>query len=200
MTLPIHEIVIAPQHRRNLLPVPCAATMHAEYLETTLSAATGSRLRSNILRLLGIGVHLALGLAMAALLFPFASHTMRLAFARGWARRMMRALGARLCVEGAGPVQPVAIAYYGVDGRPSRDAAFIDGMTLWQSIGAICRAGHINVRLAFATPLAPAGRTRKGLAREARDTVAAILAQRPAARPALRDSAAGPVHTHRPTL
>jgi len=281
--------------------------MHAEYLETTLSAATGSRLRSNILRLLGIGVHLALGLAMAALLFPFASHTMRLAFARGWARRMMRALGARLCVEGAAPapgallvsnhvswldilaiashtpsifvakkevrdwpaigwlaaragtlflqrssgrsllrvknciaaqllagrcvavfpegttgsgsgvmpfrpgllqaavdgarpVQPVAIAYYGVDGKPSRDAAFIDGMTLWQSIGAICRAGHITVRLAFATPLAPAGRTRKGLAREARDTVAAILAQRPAAQPAPRDSAAGPVHTHRATL
>src|SRR3977135_2100169 len=29
--LPIHEIVIAPQHRRNLVPVPCAATMYAYY-------------------------------------------------------------------------------------------------------------------------------------------------------------------------
>jgi len=41
--------------------------MHAEYLETTLPAATGSRLPSNIFRLLGIGVHLALGLVTAAL-------------------------------------------------------------------------------------------------------------------------------------
>jgi 1-acyl-sn-glycerol-3-phosphate acyltransferase len=292
MTLPVHKIVIAPQHRRNLLPVPCAATMHAEYLETTLPAATGSRLPSNIFRFLGIGIHLASGLVTAALVFPFASPAARLAFARRWARRMMRALGAQLCVEGAAPapgallvanhvswldilaitshapsifvakrevrdwpaigwlaaragtlflqrssgrsllrvknriaaqllarrsvaffpegttssgsgvmpfrsgllqaavdgarpVQPVAIAYYGEDGKPSPDAAFIDGMTLWQSIGAICRSGHITVRLAFATPLAPAGRTRKELAREARDTIAAILARRPSLHPAL---------------
>lgn len=83
-------------------------------------------------------------------------------------------------VDGGRPVQPVAIAYYGDDGTPSTDAAFIDGMTLWQSVSAICRSGRITVRLAFAAPLASAGRTRKELAREARDTIAAILAQRPA--------------------
>ena len=281
--------------------------MHAEYLEATLPAATGPRSRSNIFRVLGIGVQLACGLVTAALVFPFVSPPARLAFARHWARRMMRALGVQLraegaapapgallvsnhvswldilaiashtpsifvakkevrdwpaigwlaaragtlflqrssgrsllrvknriaaqllagrrvaffpegttssgsgvmpfrtgllqaAVDGARPVQPVAIAYYGDDGKPSTDAAFIDGMTLWQSIGAICRSGHITVRLAFATPLALAGRTRKELAREAREMIAAILAQRPAAQPASRNSAAGPMHTHRTHL
>jgi len=82
-------------------------------------------------------------------------------------------------VDGERPVQPVAISYYGDDGNPSTDAAFIAGMTLWQSIGAICRSGRITVRLAFAAPLAPVRRTRKELAREARDMIAGILAQRP---------------------
>src|ERR1700704_2051636 len=55
-------------------------------------------------------------------------------------------------------------------------------MTLWQSLRAICRSGRITVRLAFAAPLAPAGQTRKELAREAREMIAAILVQRPARR------------------
>lgn len=88
-------------------------------------------------------------------------------------------------VDGKRPVQPVAIAYYGDDGSPSADAAFIDDMTLWQSIDAICRSGHITIRLAIGAPIAPAGRTRKELAREARDVIAAILAQPAATRPAL---------------
>ena len=282
MTLPVHKIVIAPQRRRNLVPVPFAAAMHAEYLDTALPAATGPRSRLNILRLLGIGVHLARGLATAALVFPFASPGARIEFAQRWARRMARALGARLCVEGvapapgallvanhvswldilaiascapaifvaksevrdwpaigwlasraqalflkrssgrsllrvknriaalllgrgtvaifpegttsdgslvlpfrsgllqaavdsARPVQPVAIAYYGDDGKPSVDAAFIDGMSLWQSLSAICRSERITVRLAFAAPLVPAGRTRKELARAARDTITSSI-------------------------
>jgi len=71
---------------------------------------------------------------------------------------------------------PVAIAYYGEDGNPSADAAFIDGMSLWQSLVAICRSGRITVRLAFAAPLAPPGRSRKELACEAHDMIAAMLA------------------------
>jgi 1-acyl-sn-glycerol-3-phosphate acyltransferase len=229
-----------------------------------------------------MGAHLAGGLAIAALVFPFASPTARIEFARRWARRMIRALGARLCVEGAAPapgtllvanhvswldilaiasctpaifvaksevrgwpaigwlaaraqalflkrssghsllrvknriaalllegrnvaifpegttsdgsgvlpfrsgllqaavdgarrVQPIGIAYYSEDGNPSADAAFIDGMTLWQSISAICRSGRITARVALAAPLAPAGRTRKELAREARDTITASI-------------------------
>jgi 1-acyl-sn-glycerol-3-phosphate acyltransferase len=267
--------------------------MHAEYIDSTLSAATGPRPGLNIFRVLGIAAHLARGFATAALVFPFASPATRLAFARRWARQMIRTLGAQLCVEGAAPapgallvanhvswldilaiashmpavfvaksevrnwpaigwlaaragtlflkrssgrsllriknrvgalllagrnvalfpegtttngsgvlpfrsgllqaaidgarpVQPVAIAYYGDDGNPVSDPAFIDGMTLWQSIDAICRSGRISVRLALAAPLAAAGRTRKELAREAHDMIAAILAQRPATHPAWR--------------
>ncbi len=103
MTLPVHKIVIAPQRRRNLVPVPFAAAMQAECLDTTLPAATGPRSRLNILRLLGIGVHLARGLATVALVFPFVSPSARIEFAQRWARRMARALGARLCVEGVAP-------------------------------------------------------------------------------------------------
>jgi len=256
--------------------------MHVQYIEATLPTATDPRSRLNILRLLGMGAHLARGLATAALVFPFAPSSVRLALAQRWARQMIRALGARLCVEGAAPaagallvanhvswldilaiashtpaifvaksevrdwpaigwlaaraqalflkrssgrsllrvknriaalllegrsvaifpegttsdgsgvlafrsgllqaavdgarpVQPVAIAYYRDDGNPSGDAAFIDGMTLWQSIGAICRSGRITVRLALAAPLAPARRTRKELAREARATITASI-------------------------
>jgi len=229
-----------------------------------------------------MGAHLAGALATAALVFPFASPATRFALARPWAQRMIRALGARLCVEGAAPapgsllvanhvswldilaiasctpaifvaksevrdwpaigwlasradalflerssgrsllrvknriaalllerrnvvifpegttsdgsgvlpfrpgllqavvdgarpVQPVAIAYCDADGNPSLDAAFIGGMSLWQSLSAICRSGRITVRLAFAAPLAPAGRTRKELARQARDTIIASI-------------------------
>jgi len=260
--------------------------MHAERLETTLPAATGPSRHLDIFRLLGIGVHLAHGLATAALVFPFASHAARAGFVRRWAQGMMHALGAELRTEGAAPapgsllvanhvswldilaiasctpaifvaksevrdwpgigwlaararalflkrssgrsllqiknciaallrerstvaifpegttsdgsrvlpfrsgllqaavdggrpVQPVAIAYYGNDGNPSVDAAFIDGMTLWWSLGAVCRSGRITVRLAFAAPLASAGRTRKDLARSSRDTVATALARHP---------------------
>jgi hypothetical protein len=86
--------------------------MQAEYLETTFPAATGPRSRLNIFRLLGIGVHLAHGLVTAALVFPFASPTVRLAFARCWARRMIRAFGVRLCIEGAAPApSPAAIRH-----------------------------------------------------------------------------------------
>ena len=262
--------------------------MRVECFEASLAAGPKSRL--NISRLLAIGVHLARGLATAALVFPFVPPAVRFALVRRWARRMIRALGARLCIEGAGPapgallvanhvswldilaiashapaifvakkevrdwpgigwlaaraetlfikrssgrsllqaknrvaalllagrnvalfpegttsnglgvlpfrsgllqaaadsarpVQPVAIAYYGDDEDRSTDAAFIDGMTLWQSIAAICRSGRITVRLAFAAPLAPAGRTRKDLACEARNVIARVLAQRPATCP-----------------
>jgi 1-acyl-sn-glycerol-3-phosphate acyltransferase len=268
--------------------------MHAYRPEATLPAAYGryAAARLHTGRLLVIGANLASGLLAAALVFPFASSSVRLALARNWARAMIRALGAQLRIEGAAPapgsllvanhvswldilaiasctpaifvakaevrdwpaigwlaacaealflerssgrsllrvknrvaallhagrevalfpegtttigsgvlpfrsgllqaaldgarpVQPVAIAYYGDDGNPSADAAFIDGMTLWQSIGAICRSGRITVRLAFAAPLAPTGRSRKELARDARDMIAAVLARRPTSHPAL---------------
>lgn len=258
--------------------------MREECLETTPPTASGPVARLSVLRLLGIGTQLAGGLFTAALVFPFAPPAARLAFARHWARRMIRALGARLCIEGtaltpgallvanhvswldvlavtshtpaafvaksevrdwpaigwlaaragtlflkrasgrsllrvkediagllragrnvvlfaegttstgsgvlpfrsgliqaaidsARPVQTIAIGYYDEDGRRSAAAAFVDGMSLWQSIDAILRCRPITAHLVIAPPLASAGRPRKELAREAHQLVAAILAQ-----------------------
>ena len=258
--------------------------IHAEHLEAT-PATGGSLSRLKVFRLLAISAQLVGGLVTAALVFPFASPDARLAFAQHWARRMIRAFGARLYVEGAAPapgallvanhvswldvlaiashtpaavfvaksevrawpaigwlaaragtlflrrssgrsllqvkerigalllagrnvalfaegttssgsdvlpfrsglmqaavdsarpVQAVAIAYYDEDGRLSAAAAFVDAMSLWESIGAVLRRGPITARLVIAPPLAPAGRTRKQLAREAHELVAAILAR-----------------------
>jgi 1-acyl-sn-glycerol-3-phosphate acyltransferase len=258
--------------------------MRAEYLEAA-SPTTGVPVsRLNVRRLFATGAQLVGGLVIAALVFPFASPGARLTFAQQWARRMIGALGARLCVEGAAPapgtllvanhvswldilaiashtpaafvaksevrawpaigwlaaragtlflrrssgrsllrvkerigalllegrnvtlfaegtttggsgllpfrsglmqaavdrtrpVQAVAIAYHDEDGQLSAAAAFIDAMSLWESIVAILRSGRITARLVIAPPLASAGRTRKQLAREAHQLVAALLAR-----------------------
>jgi 1-acyl-sn-glycerol-3-phosphate acyltransferase len=81
-------------------------------------------------------------------------------------------------VDGDRPVQAVALAYRDEHGGRSAAAAFIDGTSLWSSILAICAAGRITACVAIAAPLAPAGRTRKTLARQAREAVAAMLAAR----------------------
>jgi len=75
-------------------------------------------------------------------------------------------------------VQPVAIGYCDGQGKYSAAAAFVDGTTLWQSIVAVCGSERICARIAVAPPLASAGRTRKVLARAARDAVEAIVAGR----------------------
>jgi 1-acyl-sn-glycerol-3-phosphate acyltransferase len=80
-------------------------------------------------------------------------------------------------VDAGGDVQPIAIAYRDERGR-SAAAAFVDGMTLWRSLLAVCGSGRITARVVVETPLAAAGRTRKRLARDAREAVAASLARR----------------------
>jgi len=97
-------------------------------------------------------------------------------------------------VDSARPVQAVAIAYHDEDGRLSAAAAFVDAMSLWESIGAILRCGPITARLVIAPPLAAAGRTRKELAREAHLLVAAILT-RPRSAVEVSDAADGRQYT-----
>jgi 1-acyl-sn-glycerol-3-phosphate acyltransferase len=75
-------------------------------------------------------------------------------------------------------VQPVAIGYCDGQGKHSAAAAFVDGTTLWRSIVAVCGSESICARVVVAPALASAGRTRKVLAREARDAVEAIVAGR----------------------
>jgi len=81
-------------------------------------------------------------------------------------------------VDSDRPVQAIALAFRDEQGGRSAAAAFVDGTSLWSSILAICAAGRITACVAIAAPLAPAGRTRKILARQARDAVAAMLAAR----------------------
>lgn len=259
--------------------------MRAELAETTLSAARGNTAHPGVLRLPAIAAQLALGVAAAALVFPFASHGTRLSLRQRWARSMLDAIGLELQVvgetiapgallvgnhvswldilvvasrtpavfvaksevrcwpaigwlaaragtlflrrssgrsllevknrvaalllegravayfpegttsDGAGvlpfrsgllqsavdgnrAVQPIAIGYCDGQGRRSAAAAFVDGMTLWRSIVAVCGSGGISARVVVAAPLASSGRTRKALAREAHDTVEAIIAGR----------------------
>jgi len=70
-----------------------------ELLDTALGRAHAPRRFA--VRLLRIGMHLAGGLAVATLVFPFASPAARLAHAGRWARRTIGGLGVRLQVEGA---------------------------------------------------------------------------------------------------
>ena len=259
--------------------------MRAELAETTLSAARGNAAHPGVLRLPAIAVQLAWGIAVAALVFPFASHGTRLSLRQRWATGMLDAIGLELHLEGetiapgallvanhvswldilvlasrtpavfvaksevrcwpaigwlaaraetlflrrssgrsllgvknrvaelllegravayfpegttsdgAGvlpfrsgllqaavdadrAVQPVAIGYCDRQGRRSAAAAFVDGTTLWRSIVAVCGSGGVCARVAVGPALASAGRTRKALAREAHDAVAAIVAGR----------------------
>jgi 1-acyl-sn-glycerol-3-phosphate acyltransferase len=262
--------------------------MRAEHVETAPVTMRGNlRLRS-IARLLAIGLQLAGGLLVAAVVFPFASLSQRLALGSRWARGMIRAAGIELRVEGAElatgtlfvanhvswldilaiaalaptvfvakvevrhwpaigwlaarvdtlfirrgsgrsllgvknrmaellaagrnaavfpegtttdgasvlpfrsgllqaavdsgrPVQPVGIAYCGEDGELTKAAAFVDGMTLWDSIITLCRSKGIVLHLTIAAPLPAIGRSRKELAREARGVIAGIFARKLAA-------------------
>jgi 1-acyl-sn-glycerol-3-phosphate acyltransferase len=81
-------------------------------------------------------------------------------------------------VDGDRPVQAIALAYRDEHDGRSAAAAFVDGTSLWRSILAVCAAGRITACVVVAAPLAPAGRTRKTLARQARSAVAAMLAAR----------------------
>jgi len=78
-------------------------------------------------------------------------------------------------VDGDRSVQPIAIAYHEGHGGRSGAAAFVDGMTLWSSIVAVCGSARITACVAVAASLAPAGRSRKDLAREARGAIVKLL-------------------------
>jgi 1-acyl-sn-glycerol-3-phosphate acyltransferase len=81
-------------------------------------------------------------------------------------------------VDAGRPVQAIAIAYRDGLGGRSVAAAFVDGMTLCQSILAVCKSGRVSACVSAAPPLAPAGRTRKRLARESHEAVGAMLGMR----------------------
>jgi 1-acyl-sn-glycerol-3-phosphate acyltransferase len=74
------------------------------------------------------------------------------------------------------PLQAIAISYRDAGERRCAAAAFVDGMSLWQSVLAVCGSGRIRARVSIAPPVAPGGRNRKGLARESHAAVRAMVA------------------------
>ena len=73
------------------------------------------------------------------------------------------------------PVQPVALSYYGGDGRRSAVPAYVGETTLSESLLAILTGGPLTVRLRPTPPLDPRVMTRRELAYAARGAIAFSL-------------------------
>jgi 1-acyl-sn-glycerol-3-phosphate acyltransferase len=76
--------------------------------------------------------------------------------------------------EGA-RVVPVAIRYTDAAGRLHPAAAYVDEMTLLESISAIIRVPRIVARVRFLPPIDPAGRSRRELAEISHGSIASAL-------------------------
>jgi 1-acyl-sn-glycerol-3-phosphate acyltransferase len=72
-------------------------------------------------------------------------------------------------------VCPVALRYLDVDGKPCIDASYVGDTTLAQSVRAILRQPRITAELHFLAPIDAKGRTRRDLAAETREAIAAKL-------------------------
>ena len=72
-------------------------------------------------------------------------------------------------------LMPAAILYTDEVGRRSEVAAYVDDMSLGQSLMQIVAAPEIYVMLHFAPPISAAGKTRRELTLEAEDAIASLL-------------------------
>lgn len=77
------------------------------------------------------------------------------------------------------PIVPAALAYRDARGQRSTLPAYVDDISLWQSVRAIAGATGLSVTLRFAGPLRPAGHRRE-LAAQAEGGVARLLGLTPA--------------------
>jgi 1-acyl-sn-glycerol-3-phosphate acyltransferase len=73
-------------------------------------------------------------------------------------------------------VQPVAIRYSDARGRRTDAPAYVDDVSVLESLRRITREPCLSVELVFCAPIDPAGRTRRQLAALARQAIAAALA------------------------
>lgn len=73
------------------------------------------------------------------------------------------------------PLVPVAIRYAARDGKPDLAPAFIDDMTLPQSIARIFRAGEIRAELTYLPPIDTRGKSRREITHAAQEAIAAAL-------------------------
>jgi 1-acyl-sn-glycerol-3-phosphate acyltransferase len=72
------------------------------------------------------------------------------------------------------PVVPAALRYRTPDGRHSDAPAYVDHMSLWQSLGRIVAEPEIVAELHFGTPIPP-GEHRRALAQAAEAATARLL-------------------------
>lgn len=73
---------------------------------------------------------------------------------------------------------PVAVSYVRADGTPCSGVAFIDDMSLWDSLRLVTGERGIRAELAFLPALATEGRHRRELARAARAAILQSLSPR----------------------
>jgi 1-acyl-sn-glycerol-3-phosphate acyltransferase len=72
-------------------------------------------------------------------------------------------------------VQPVAIRYLTATGEPTTAAAFIDDMSIVDSLRPILAAPRLIAEVTFCAPLFASGRTRRGLARQSHASISGAL-------------------------
>lgn len=77
-------------------------------------------------------------------------------------------------VSAAAPVQPLCIMYEDAQGRQSTAPAYIDDLTLADSLNMLLRGGPLTAHVYVGAPLAP-GADRRTLAAEAERVIAAAL-------------------------
>jgi 1-acyl-sn-glycerol-3-phosphate acyltransferase len=79
-------------------------------------------------------------------------------------------------VSAAAPVQPLCIMYEDVQGEQSTAPAYIDDLSLADSLNLLLRGGPLTAHVYVGEPLAP-GEDRRALAAQAQEAVAAALRQ-----------------------
>lgn len=77
------------------------------------------------------------------------------------------------------PVIPAALRYRSLDGQPSTAPAYIEDVSLWQSLKQVVDSPGLIAELRFAAPIAPSGHRRE-LAQQAESIVAGLLGITPA--------------------
>lgn len=78
-------------------------------------------------------------------------------------------------IDARAMVQPVAISYRTADGRPTDAAAFVDDMSIADSLRRLLPVRRLIVELTFCPPLYARGRDRKELAQRARSLIGGAL-------------------------
>ncbi len=78
-------------------------------------------------------------------------------------------------ISGGRPVQPLALAYLGLDGQPSDAAAYAGDTSLWQSLRMIARQPGLTLRIDVTPPLPTGGSDRRAIAALARAAIALRL-------------------------